>query len=150
MKLRATLLGTCLAAAAAAAPAGAQVSPSPADTAAPAAPAPVLVAPRPARVHRNPNVITTAEIEGQVVLDVYDLIARLRPQWYRGRASNQNFDIAQWPVIVFLDGNRMGDVRELHRLQAGSVRELRFIPAEDAVTRWGRDYSSGAIEVTSR
>jgi hypothetical protein len=170
MKLHATLLAACIGAAAATS-ASAQTTPppAPADSAAPApraaAPAPAPAAPRP-RVRRNPNVITAAELEGQVASDVYELVRRLRPQWLRGRASSTNGDQtkslgsdplvtpdpahAGVPVYVFFDGSRMGDAGELRRLQVGSVRELRFIPAEDAVTRWGRDFSAGAIEVSSR
>ena len=167
MKLHATLLAAVIAATAATS-ASAQTTPAPppADTAAPAAPAPAPAAARPARVRRNPNVITAAELEGQVASDVYELVRRLRPQWLRGRASSTNGDQtksmssdvlaspnpahAAPPVYVFVDGNRMGDAGELRRIQLGSVRELRFIPSEDAVTRWGRDFSAGAIEVTSR
>ncbi|MFL5539914.1 MAG: hypothetical protein ACJ8J0_13020 [Longimicrobiaceae bacterium] len=160
---RIAFLATCIAAAAAV-PARAQTTPAPADSAhaatpaAPAAPA--------GRVHRNPNVITAAELEGQVATDLYELVRRLRPQWLRTRGSGSNENSAGRPawspmvsptgsaltsvVAVFVDGSHAGDVNELRRLQSSNVRELQFHPSADAITRWGRDYSAGVIEVTMR
>jgi len=140
-------------AAAAAVPARAQTAtpPAPADTARAAAPA--APAPRP---RRNPNVITAAELEGQVATDVYELVRRLRPQWLRTRPAGTN-EAAYKPgsplmyeLSVFVGGARAGEVMELRRIQVTNVRELRFYPSAEAITRWGRDYSAGVIEVTER
>jgi len=165
MKLRVPLLAVCLAGVAAL-PARAQTTPSaPADSAVRAAPP---AAPAPAgRVRRNPNVITAAELEGQIATDVYEMVRRLRPQWLRVRPSGSNEDAtrtrAYSPMVssqarselavvlyVFVDGARAGEVGDLRRMEITNVRELRFVPSADAVTRWGRDYSAGVIEVTSR
>jgi hypothetical protein len=161
MKLHAILLAACIAAAGAV-PARAQTTPAPADSAARAAP------PAPAaHVRRNPNVITAAEMEGQAAADAYELVRRLRPQWLRVRPSGTNQDAAGRPawspmvsasprselavvLSVFVDGARAGEVGELRRIEVTNVRELRFYPSADAVTRWGRDYSAGVIEVISR
>ena len=154
-------------AAAAAVPARAQTTPppAPADSVVRAAPpaAPAAPAPRP---RRNPNVITTAELEGQVATDVYELVQRLRPQWLRARPSGSSEEAVRRTsfngitsgsssplhvaVSVVIGDRRVGDTDELHRLQIGNVRELRFIPGRDAITRWGRDLSDGAIEVFMR
>jgi hypothetical protein len=149
-------------AAAAAVPARAQTTPpppAPADSARVAAPAPE------ARVRREPNVITAAEIEGQTASDVYELVRRLRPQWLRARVTGSLTDASRRPtstpmassasqvglvLAVFVDGSPRGDVGELRRMQVAGVRELRFHPSAEAVTRWGRDYRAGVIEVTMR
>ena len=163
---RIAFVATCIAAAAAV-PARAQTTPpppAPADSAVRAAP-PAAPAPA-ARVRRSPNLITAAELEGQTATDVYDLVRRLRPQWLRARVSGSLEDASRRPtptamgsgspsqiglvVTVFVDGSPVGDVGELRRLQVANVRELRFVPSADAVTRWGRDYRAGVIEVTSR
>ena len=51
---------------------------------------------------------------------------------------------------VFVDGSPAGEASELRRIQPMNVREMRFYPSADAVTRWGRDYSAGVIEVIMR
>ncbi|MFL5385534.1 MAG: hypothetical protein ACJ8GN_23695 [Longimicrobiaceae bacterium] len=150
---RIAFLAACIAAAATV-PARAQTTPPPA-----AAPE--------ARVRRNPNLITAAELEGQTATDVYEVVRRLRPQWLRARPTGSLVDATRRPTVspmtntaspsqvglvlaVFVDGSPVGDVGELRRLQVTNVRELRFVPSADAVTRWGRDYRAGVIEVTSR
>ena len=143
-------------AAAAAVPARAQTTPSaPADSAVRAAP-PAAPASAP-RVHRNPNLITTAELEGQTATDVYQLVMRLRPQWLRARPSGSSEGVLKTgsalpadAVAVFIDGSHAGTLGELRRLQVTNVRELRFYPSADAIMRWGRDYSGGVIEVAMR
>jgi hypothetical protein len=153
-------LAACIAAAAAV-PARAQTTPPPADSAAKTAPA----APAP-RARRNPNLITAAELEGQTATDLYEVVRRLRPQWLRARPTGSLEDATRRPtptamgsespsqvglvLMVFVDGSPVGEVGELRRLQVANVRELRFVPSADAVTRWGRDYRAGVIEVTSR
>ena len=165
MKLHVTLTAACIAVVAAL-PARAQNTPAaPADSAVRAAP-PAAPAPA-AHVRRNPNVITAAEMDGQAASDVYELVRRLRPQWLRVRPSGTNEDAARTPAYspmvnspgrselatvlhVFVDGAHAGEIGELRRIEITNVRELRFVPSADAVTRWGRDYSAGVIEVISR
>ena len=144
MKLHATFLAACIAAAAAV-PARAQATPPPAPAdsarvAAPAAPA----APAP-RARRNPNLVTAAEIDGTTATDALNLVQRLRPQWLRGRAASPG-DV----VIVYVNGGRLGTARELRTMKAESIGEMRFIPSEEAVARYGTGHSAGVIMVSVR
>jgi hypothetical protein len=167
MKLHVALPAACIAVVAAL-PARAQNTPAaPADSAVRAAP-PAAHAPAP-RVRRNPNVITAAELEGQVATDAYELVRRLRPQWLRVRPSGTNEDAARTPAYsavvsapprselatasvlhVVVDGAQAGEIGELRRIDVANLRELRYVPSADAITRWGRDYSAGVIEVFLR
>jgi hypothetical protein len=147
MKLHATLLAACIAAAAATS-ASAQTTPppAPADSAAPAP-----AAPRPERTRRDPDLITEAEVQAASVNDAYDLVTRLRPRWLRGHAGTTEMNGAPAdPVIVYVNGTRLGVARELRAIRAESVREMRFIRSEDAVMRYGVGHSSGVILVTPR
>jgi hypothetical protein len=147
MKLHATLLAACIAAAAATS-ASAQTTPppAPADSAAPAP-----AAPRPERTRRDPDLITTAEIQAASVNDALDLVMRLRPRWLRGHAGTTTMSgAAADPVIVYVNGSRLGIARELRAIKAESISEMRFIRSEDAVMRYGVGHSSGVILVTPR
>jgi hypothetical protein len=142
MKLRITLLAACIAAAAAT-PARAQTTPA----APPAAP----TTPPAERPRRDPDVITTAEIEAASVENAYDLVSRLRPRWLRGHAGTTNASgAAADPVIVYVNGSRFGEARELRSMKAESVSEMRFVRSEDAIMRWGTGHSSGVILMTPR
>ncbi|MFL5539915.1 MAG: hypothetical protein ACJ8J0_13025 [Longimicrobiaceae bacterium] len=150
MKLRVTLLAACIAAAAAV-PARAQTTPAPADSAIHAAtPAEHAQFARAqqaaaARVRRDPDLITAAEVDGTIVSDALTLVQQLRPQWLRARSASRAS-----PVIVYVNGGRLGSVRELRTMKAESVGEMRFIRSEEAVPRFGMDHRAGAILVTMR
>jgi len=141
MNARIPLLATCVAAACVCGRAAAQTSP-PADSAAPPATVPARRAPR------NPNVITAAEFEGQGTTNAYELIRRLRPRWIRLSAADYAAHRDQ--VWVYLDGTRLGQLDELGRISSESIGEIRFVPGDEAVQRWGWGYSAGAILITSR
>jgi hypothetical protein len=101
-------------------------------------------------VRRNPNLITADEIRGQTATDAYALVAKLRPQWLRGHASNVDLAGRIDPVRAFLDGSPRGEAMELRAVHVSHVVEIRFIPSEEAVMRWGEGFSSGAIMVTTQ
>jgi hypothetical protein len=50
-------------------------------------------------------------------------------------------------VVVYMDDTRLGEVASLSTIPAGRVREIRYISASDATTRWGTGHSSGVIQV---
>ncbi|MFL5385535.1 MAG: hypothetical protein ACJ8GN_23700 [Longimicrobiaceae bacterium] len=150
MKLHATLLAACIAAAVAV-PARAQTTPAPADSAiraaSPAEQEQVARAQQAAaaRVRRDPNLIAAAEIDGTTASDALNVVQRLRPQWLRARAASR-----AGSVIVYLNGGRLGSVMELRTMKAESIAEMRFIRSEEAVPRFGMDHRAGAILVTMR
>jgi hypothetical protein len=51
---------------------------------------------------------------------------------------------------VYVDGMRRGDVQELRSIPLEQVAEIRYLPAEEAVVRYGSDLPFGAIEVTTK
>ena len=82
-------------------------------------------------------------------LDLYAVVQRLRPRWLqvRGAVSAQG----RATIAVILDGVRQqGSVELLRGMQAGDVREVRYLGARDATTRYGTDMTAGAIEVFTR
>jgi len=147
MTIRLPTLAACAAAACLCNPATAQTpTPAPADSAAAQAAAAPARAPR-----RDANLITRPEIESNGGRNAYELVTRLRPRWLRAIAASTGAAGEMDPVYVYLDGARVGPApRELYRITAEQIAELRYIPSQEAVARWGGYHSSGVIFITSR
>ena len=96
------------------------------------------------------DVITVADIEKINVSNAMDVIQRLHPEFLRGRGRNSIASgDAQYPV-VYVDGVRAGELSVLRSIPANDVREIRFVSAADATTRYGTGHTGGVIEVRIR
>ncbi len=82
------------------------------------------------RPRRSRNLITANELSGLSVASAYEAVRTLRPNWLRphGRAGLP---------MIYRDGTRWGETRSLQRIQIGIIREMRFLSASDANTRYG-------------
>jgi hypothetical protein len=116
---------------------------APADTAPLHAPAPA-----PRRVHHDRLRISEEEIQEHPEPTAYALILALRPAWLRSDQTAQTG--AGTGPIVRVDGQPVGFFDELKRIRVENLKELQFLPANDAVQMFGRDYNAGAIIVTLR
>ena len=109
----------------------------------------VGTAPRPVR--GSLNLITSAEVEsaGNDVVNAYDLVQRLRPGMMRARnlTAGNTGEGNVFGVIAYVDDIRLGDVEQLRTVMRATVREIRYIGASDATTRWGTGHSNGVIQV---
>jgi outer membrane cobalamin receptor len=105
-----------------------------------------------AQGRRGRNVITQEEIEKSSATDAYDLIQKLRPAWFtrRGVASGQATTDAVGGmddgvrVVAYVDGVRWPD---LTTVTVERIKEVRYLNASDATTKYGTGHTSGAIEV---
>lgn len=100
------------------------------------------------------NVITSEELATATdVTNAYDAVLHLRPQFLQSRGNtslNAEGSPGGQPLpIVFLDGQRFGGVEMLRNIPLSNVKEIHFISAADATTRWGTGYANGVIEVIS-
>jgi hypothetical protein len=98
------------------------------------------------------NLITQAEIEATHLETVYDVVERLRPNWYRTRGGRSEFTAGSSSAMLkaYLNSSPLGDVNTLRSVQAASVKEVQFLNAADATTRFGTGHDSGVILVTSK
>jgi hypothetical protein len=78
---------------------------------------------------------------------LFEAIDRLRPRWLRVRSVTSIR--GQAPIVVYQDNVRSGGVEILYNLTLEGIKEVRFVNATDATTRWGMGVSSGVIEVIS-
>jgi hypothetical protein len=98
------------------------------------------------------NLITQAEIEATHLETIYDVVERLRPNWFRTRGGRSEFTAASASGMLkaYLNSSPMGDINTLRSIQAASVKQVQFLNAADATTRFGTGHDSGVILVTSK
>lgn len=98
----------------------------------------------PRSVRGSANLILEPEINAGVYQNALEAIQSLRPAMLRARSS------AGGPVVLYIDDVKMLDMTGLQTVPANRVKEIRFINAQDATTRWGTGHASGVILVTTK
>jgi len=128
---------------------GAASGATPASVPAPATA--TAAAPSPRVPRGSSNLITSAEIEAaaQDIQNAYELVERLRPMMMRPRNLSAGAVGAgtTFGVVAYVEEVRLGDLEALATVMRATVREIRYIGATDATTRWGTGHSSGVIQV---
>ena len=92
-------------------------------------------------------VISEAEINAGVYQTALDIVTNLRPNMTRPRGSTSQGPV---PVVLYMDNVRLGELSGLSTIPANRVREIRYVNARDATTRWGTGHGSGVILVTTK
>ena len=103
---------------------------------------------------RQQDVITEAEIAERAseASNALQIVQKLRPQMLatRGRFSPADSSDAGSRAKAVVDGVAYGPVESLANLNAISVKEIRYLNATDATTRFGTGYVGGVILVTTK
>jgi hypothetical protein len=97
------------------------------------------------------NVITEEEIRSVPASNLYELVAKLRPQMLRahGQSTLGGSTASDFP-IVYLDGRNYGDIGALRSLIPSQVSLVRYYDATNAAGKFGAITGSGVIEVLTR
>ncbi|HEX9562711.1 MAG TPA: hypothetical protein VF981_02020 [Gemmatimonadaceae bacterium] len=101
-------------------------------------------APQPVR--GSADRITEAEINAGVYQQALEVIQNLRPSMLIRRGTVSGFV----PVVAYMDNVRLVELNSLSTIPANQIREIRFINARDATTRYGTGHASGVILVTMK
>ena len=101
---------------------------------------------QPRTTRGSADIITEAEINATVYQNALEVVQGLRPTMLRPRTGGANAQA----VMLYLDGVKMNDLQGMSTVPAERVREIRFINARDATTRWGTGHDSGVILVTTK
>ena len=101
---------------------------------------------------RNRSILTADEIdlEKAAAWTAYDVIARLRPEFFRSRGASSLQSIAPATAVVYVDEMRFGELDALKSMSAHQIFRVQYINAADATTRFGTDHLGGAILITTR
>lgn len=96
------------------------------------------------------NLITLEEITTSGASDALQVVKLLRPSMLRGRSAAPGNRSGLNEIVVYIDGVRAGGPGALENVSAISIREIRYINASDATTRFGTGHALGAILVVSK
>jgi hypothetical protein len=96
------------------------------------------------------KVITEDEIRSAQEATIYDVIAKLRPEYLRDRGPIALVGGARDVATVFLNQQEYGPIPILRQVPASDIAEVRYYSGIDAVTRFGRAYGTGVIQLISR
>jgi hypothetical protein len=90
----------------------------------------------------SPNQIEASELTGQYsTMSVYEAIGRLRPTWFRTRATEAE-------AVARVDNQNYG-LSYLRSLPAEDVATLNFVNRRDATFRFGGRWDGPVIQVTT-
>jgi hypothetical protein len=109
--------------------------------------------PRPAAssgVVRDRTVVHADELSGDVGRNLYDVLQRLRPEWFTRRGATTMNSANEGDVVIYRDGTKVGGPETLRDVLAEMVLSVRFLRGPDAQTRYGLGHQHGAIVVTTR
>ncbi|NIR78832.1 MAG: hypothetical protein GWO00_10760 [Gemmatimonadetes bacterium] len=100
------------------------------------------------RSRRDRDRITLEEIEAADQTTAFDIIRVLRPRWLQTRGPSSIY--SEDPIMVYVDGNRLGGPETLSTIPKISIQEMRHLSPVDAQARYGLNHTNGAILVTTR
>ena len=120
-------------------------------TAAPAATASTSAASAAPRLARgSANVIIESEIAASSARNALELIQQLRPTMFRGRNGATDEQPGGVEMGIYIDGTRASSRDMLTGVLSPTIREIRYINAADATTRFGTGHPLGAILVSTK
>jgi hypothetical protein len=111
------------------------------------------------RPRPRPDLITADEIatKGEGLQNALDIVQRLRPQMLRPRAASASTSdggisggAMYASIAVYVDEVMLGNTSNLSSVPALQIKEIRYISASDATTRWGTGYPNGVIQVITK
>lgn len=82
--------------------------------------------------------------------DMYSLLQNVKPNWLRTRGGVSLQDSRADEPVVFMDGNRYGELRSLENVSPRTVGEVEYLSAGEATLYYGSGYAGGIIMIRSR
>lgn len=102
-------------------------------------------------IHNRHDVIKIEQIREQLASNAYDLIRKLKPQWLRSRGHRSiHFNKTAPYATVYVNDSKHGDIDSLSSIPAEHIKEIRFMNAGEAASRFGLNHSSRRLRVTVR
>jgi hypothetical protein len=96
------------------------------------------------------NVLTQAQLAATESGNVYDAIAKLRPDWLSSRGPTSVTDATPAVASVYMNGNLLGKAEYLRSVSFVDVTSVRYWDAGQASARFGMGHPRGVIEITRR
>ena len=99
---------------------------------------------------RSGSRLTQTELATANSDNLYDAIAKLRPEWLSSRGPTSVTDATPTSVSVFMNGSMLGKADALKQLVLLDVTEIRYWDAGQASARFGMGHPRGVIEIVRR
>lgn len=97
------------------------------------------------------NFIGEDAIAAMRVASAYDVVARTRAEFLRGR-GRESLDprVPSIPVHVFVDNTYYGDVSVLRTIPASQLAGIRFYQGYEAQQKFGSGHMGGVIQLITK
>ena len=107
-------------------------------------------APRPGESGSSRNQLSSVQLASANATNLYEAIAKLRPEWLSSRGPTSVTDATPTSASVFMNGSLLGKADYLKQLNAGDVVAVRYYDAASASAKFGMGHPRGVIEITTR
>jgi hypothetical protein len=99
---------------------------------------------------RDRDKITREEIlnSAQKQQDLYLVVRGLRPHFLLPPRGVRSISGRPAPAVLYINGNRMGELIEMRKILATDVHEVRYLDPGKAENEFGVRHSGGAVLVT--
>lgn len=91
--------------------------------------------------------LTRSELAATNAGNLYDAIAKLRPQWLSSRGATSVTDASPTGVDVYMNGTFLGKADYLRDVRLQDVSSVTYWDAGQASARFGMGHSRGVIEI---
>lgn len=95
----------------------------------------------------NDTQLTRSELAATNAGNLYDAIAKLRPQWLSSRGATSVTDASPTGVDVYMNGTFLGKADYLRDVRLQDVSSVTYWDAGQASARFGMGHSRGVIEI---
>jgi len=96
------------------------------------------------------NSLTQTQLAAANSENLFEAIAKLRPEWLSSRGPTSVTDATPTSVSIFMNGAMLGKADYLKQLGALDVTEVRYFDAASASARFGMGHPRGVIELTRK
>ena len=103
-----------------------------------------------ARSTSGRNVLTQEQLAATNSENLYQAIAKLRPDWLTSRGPTSVTDPTPTSPSVFMGGTLLGKADYLQQMRILDVTEARYWDAGSASARFGMGHPRGVIELTRK
>jgi hypothetical protein len=100
-----------------------------------------------ARTTESRSKLTRAELAATNASNLYDAIAKLRPEWLTSRGPTSMTNASPTLADVYMNGTMLGGIDYLRQVSVLEVSEVRFWEAGAASARFGLGHPRGVIEL---
>ena len=108
-------------------------------------------APQQTQTDRNRrSQLTRDELATANSNNLYDAIAKIRPEWLSSRGPTSVTNSTPTSVDVFMNGSMLGSADYLKQLGVLDISEVKYWDAASASARFGMGHPRGVIELTRK